>query len=410
MINYSGMPVFSYRALDKKGDEKKGQVEADSVSSARTHLLGREFYPIEITEKVISEKRGRKGFFQTTLPSKSLIPLFTRQLATLISAGVPAARSLESIADQSDDSRLRSLLLTILEDIKSGQTLAGAFTPFPSLFPAIYINIVKAGEESGTLDLSLSTLADFLEEQEKLLEKIKSALTYPLLMMLIATLVVIFLVTFIVPRITTIFNSLGSALPLSTKLLIAVSSFLGKSWWLLAIMIIASYYLYGKYYSTSPGRERIDELKLKIPLIGKLSNSVAMERFSSTMSTLIRSGLTMEKALLISAGTTGNAVISDKILHLRERVIEGASLAATMKQDKIFPPILIQMVSVGEESGNLDFMLKKAAQAFERDYETFLERFLSLIEPVIILVMGGLVAFIVVSVMLPLLNLSQILR
>ncbi len=404
------MPVFSYRALDKKGDEKKGQVEADSVSSARTHLLGREFYPIEITEKVISEKRGRKGFFQTTLPSKNLIPLFTRQLATLISAGVPAARSLESIADQSDDSRLRSLLLTILEDIKSGQTLAGALSPFPSLFPEIYINIVKAGEESGTLDLSLSTLADFLEEQEKLLEKIKSALTYPLLMMLIATLVVIFLVTFIVPRITTIFDSLGSALPLSTKFLIAVSSFLGKSWWLLAIMIVASYYFYRKYYSTSPGRERIDELKLKIPLIGKLSNSVAMERFSSTMSTLIRSGLTMEKALLISAGTTGNAVISNKILHLRERVIEGAPIAATMKQDKIFPPILIQMVSVGEESGNLDFMLKKAAQAFERDYETFLERFLSLIEPVIILVMGGLVAFIVVSVMLPLLNLSQILR
>lgn len=404
------MPVFSYRALDRKGVERKGQIEADSVSSARTLLLGREYYPIDISEKIIAEKRGKKGFFQTTLPSKNQIPLFTRQLATLISAGVPAARSLESIAEQSDDSRMRNLLFTLLEDLKAGKALAEALLPFPSLFPEIYINIVRAGEESGTLDLSLSTLADFLEEQEKLIEKIKSALTYPILMMLIATLVVVFLVTFIVPRITTIFDSLGSALPLSTKILIAVSGFLGKSWWLLAFMIVGAYVLYGKYYSSSPGKERIDGMKLKVPLIGKLSNSVAMERFSSTMSTLIRSGLTLEKALLISAGTTGNSVISDKILHVRERVVEGASLAATMKQDRIFPPILVQMVKVGEDSGNLDFMLKKASQAFERDYETFLERFLSLIEPAIILVMGGLVAFIVISVMLPLLNLSQILR
>ncbi|NIO16070.1 MAG: hypothetical protein GTN70_03585 [Deltaproteobacteria bacterium] len=404
------MPVFSYRALDKRGAEKKGQIEADSASSARTILLGRDFYPIDITEKVIGEKKGRRGFFQTTLPSKNQVTIFTRQLATLISAGVPAARSLESIADQTDDTRLRGLILTVLEDIKGGQGLAEAFSPFPSLFPDIYTNIVRAGEESGTLDLSLNTLADFLEEQEKLTEKIKSALTYPILMLLIATLVVVFLVTFIVPRITTIFDSLGTALPLSTKILISISGFLGKAWWLLALAIIGGYVLYGKYYASSPGRERIDAIKLKIPLLGKLSICVAMERFSSTMSTLIRSGLTMEKALMISAGTTGNSVIHDRIQHLRERVVEGAPLAGTMKQEPIFPPILIQMVSVGEESGNLDFMLKKAAQAFEREYENFLERFLSLIEPVIILVMGGLVAFIVISVMLPLLNLSQILR
>ncbi len=404
------MPIFSYRALDGDGGERKGQVEADTSATARTILLDRGYYPIDISEKVLEEKGGKRRLFQTNLPSKGQINLLTRQVATLVGSGVPLAVSLQSVADQSDDGKMKGLLLSLLDSIRGGQSLAEGLNTFPSLFPELYVNIVHAGEESGTLAAALESLADYLEEEEKLLGKVKNSLTYPLLMSLMATLVVIFLMTFIVPKITSIFDNLGQALPLSTRLLIALSSFLGRFWIFIFIAAGLIFYFFRKFARTKEGRLKVDSYKLRIPLFGRLHYQISMSRFSSTLSTLLSSGLTIEQALSIGAGTAGNTHIQGKVMDARERVVEGATLASSLKQENTFPSMLIQMIGVGEDSGNLGFMLKKASQAFQRDYENLLERFLSLIEPVIILVMGGIVAFIVISVMLPLLNISQIIK
>ena len=404
------MTIFSYRALDEDGGERKGQVEADTAGTARTLLLDRGYYPIDISERVLEEKGGKRRLFSTNLPSKGQVNLLTRQVATLVGSGVPLAVSLQSVADQSDDGKMKGLLHSLLESIRGGQSLAEGLTTFPSLFPDLYVSIVHAGEESGTLAAALESLADYLEEEEKLLGKVKNSLTYPLLMSLMATLVVIFLMTFIVPKITSIFDNLGQALPLSTRLLIGLSSFLGRFWIFLFIAAGVIFYFFRKFARTKEGRLKVDAYKLRIPLFGRLHYQISMSRFSSTISTLLSSGLTIEQALRIGAGTAGNSHIQEKVMHARERVVEGATLATSLKQENTFPSMLIQMIGVGEDSGNLGFMLKKASQAFQRDYENLLERFLSLIEPVIILVMGGIVAFIVISVMLPLLNISQIIK
>ncbi len=404
------MPLFAYRALDSGGSEERGQIEADTAISARTLLLDRGIYPIDIKEKVIEEKEGRSKLFQRNLPTKKQITLLTRQIATLLGSSVPLAASLQSVAEQADDGKIKGLLHTLLEHIKEGRTFAESLGDFPSLFPEMYVNIVHSGEESGALSAAIESLADHLEEEEKLMGKVKNSLTYPLLMSLMATMVVIFLMTFIVPKITSIFDSLGHALPLSTRILIGFSWFLGHFWYLILALFGIIYFLFRKYTHTPEGLMKVDTAKLRIPLFGKLHYLVSMNRLASTLSTLLASGLTIEQALNIGAGTSGNVHIRGKVKNIRDLVVEGASLASSLKQEKIFPSTLTQMVGVGEESGNLSFMLKKAASSLERDYENLLERFLSLIEPVIILLMGGVVAFIVISVMLPLLNLSQIIK
>lgn len=404
------MPLFAYRALDSGGSEERGQIEADTAISARTLLLDRGIYPIDIKEKVIEEKEGRSKLFQRNLPTKKQITLLTRQIATLLGSSVPLAASLQSVAEQADDGKIKGLLHTLLEHIKEGRTFAESLGDFPSLFPEMYVNIVHSGEESGALSAAIESLADHLEEEEKLMGKVKNSLTYPLLMSLMATMVVIFLMTFIVPKITSIFDSLGHALPLSTRILIGFSWFLGHFWYLILALFGIIFFLFRKYTHTPEGLMKVDTAKLRIPLFGKLHYLVSMNRLASTLSTLLASGLTIEQALNIGAGTSGNVHIRGKVKNIRDLVVEGASLASSLKQEKIFPSTLTQMVGVGEESGNLSFMLKKAASSLERDYENLLERFLSLIEPVIILLMGGVVAFIVISVMLPLLNLSQIIK
>jgi general secretion pathway protein F len=280
----------------------------------------------------------------------------------------------------------------------------------PGTFPDLYAAMVRAGEESGTLALSLSRLADHLEEQARTKGRIRSALTYPLLMAVVASLVVIFLLTFVVPKIVGIFAHLGKALPLPTRILIAVTDVLAAGWWALLLAAGAATLLARRYLATEAGKVARDTWLLRMPLTGRLAYLSALSRFARTLSTLVSGGITVDRALRIVAPVVGNAVIAGRVAASADRVVEGSTLSDALRPHPEIPPALVQMVAVGEESGTLGEMLSRAADAMDEETNARLTRLLSLLEPLIILAMGGVVAFIVVSILLPLLDISQIVR
>jgi general secretion pathway protein F len=309
-----------------------------------------------------------------------------------------------------DDPESRGILLGIQDSVREGASLARAIETRSGTFPDLYAAMVRAGEESGTLALSLSRLADHLEGQARTKGRIRSALTYPLLMILVASLVVIFLLTFVVPKIVGIFAHLGKALPLPTRILIAVTDALSAGWWVLLLATAAATLLLRKHLATERGKRSRDALLLQLPLTGRLAFLDAMSRFSRTLSTLVSGGITVDRALRIVAPVVGNAVIAEQVAAAADRVLEGTTLANALRPHPEIPPSLVQMIAVGEESGTLGEMLSRAADAMDEEMNARLGRLLSLLEPLIILVMGGVVAFIVISILLPLLDISQIVR
>jgi general secretion pathway protein F len=277
-------------------------------------------------------------------------------------------------------------------------------------FPELYASMVRAGEESGTLPLSLARLADHLEKQARTRNRVRSALTYPLLMAVVASLVVVFLLTFVVPKIVGIFSHLGKAFPLPTRILIAITDFLSAGWWALLLAAGAAMILLRRHFHTERGRRSRDAAFLRMPLLGRLAHLSALSRFARTLSTLVSGGIPVDRALRIVAPVVENVVISEKIAATADRVVEGATLSEALRVHPEIPSTLIQMVAVGEDSGTLGDMLARGADAMDEEIEARLSRLLSLLEPLIILVMGAVVAFIVISVLLPLLDISNIVR
>ena len=399
--------MYRYKGISKTGQEKKGTVEAETPAQARKKLHTDGIFP-----EILSEDAGERS--GVSLPSllgrQEFLPLFTRQLATLSGAGVPLAGALKSVAPQVDDPKSRKVLEDIQEAVNGGATFARAVEAQGEAFPELYASMVRAGEESGTLPLALSRLADHLEKQAKTKNRVRSALTYPVLMAVVASLVVIFLLTFVVPKIVGVFANLGKALPLPTRILIGITDFLSAAWWALLLAAAAAALLIRRYLATEPGRRRRDALLLRLPLLGRLSHLSALSRFARTLSTLVSGGIPMDRALRIVAPVIGNIIISEKISSTANRVVEGATLTDALRAHPEIPISLIQMVSVGEDSGTLGDMLARGADAMDEEIEARLSRLLTLLEPLIILVMGLVVAFIVVSVLLPLLDISNIVH
>jgi general secretion pathway protein F len=318
--------------------------------------------------------------------------------------------ALQSLSAQVDDPESRRVLVDLQENIRSGMSLARAVEAQPEMFPELYASMVRAGEESGTLPLSLSRLADHLEDQARTINRVRSALTYPLLMASVAGLVVVFLLSFVVPKIVGVFTNLGQALPLPTRVLIAVSNLFAAGWWvlllLLGILVVAG----RRYLATDRGKWARDALLLRLPILGRIVHMAALSRFARTLSTMVAGGIPIDRALRIVAPVVGNAVIAKRIEAAAARVVEGTSLSEALRQHAEIPPTLIQMVAVGEESGKLDYLLEKMGEAIDGEVEARLSRALSLMEPVIILLMGTIVAYIVISILLPLLEISTIVR
>ena len=401
------MPTYRYKGISRAGAETRGALEADTPSQARRKLHAEGVFPMSLSEGAA----GRKGsLLPSLLGRQEFLPLLTRQLATLAGAGVPLVSAIQSVASQVDNPESRGVLLEVLEAVRGGSTLARALETHPGTFPDLYASMIRAGEESGTLPLSLSRLADHLEGQARTRGRVRSALTYPLLMAVVAGLVVVFLLTFVVPKIVGIFAHLGRALPWPTRLLIAVTDVLAAGWWALLLAAGGASLLMRRHLATERGRKALDAFLLRAPLTGRISFLSALSRFSRTLSTLVTGGIPVDRALRIVAPIVGNTVIAERIAASADRVVEGATLSDALRPHPEIPPALVQMVAVGEESGALGEMLSRAADAMDEETNARLARLLSLLEPLIILAMGGVVAFIVVSILLPLLDISQIVR
>ena len=409
------MPVYEYIALDVGGRRRKGIIDAGSIASARQKLRETDVFPVELSEaseRKREETVARGGavhlFRRVGLQE---LALMTRQLATLIGAGLPLVPCLSALVNQTRNPLLKTTLAQIREDVNEGNSLTQAMSRFPKVFPPFYINMVRAGEASGTISLVLDRLADFQESQQAMKTKIRSALAYPIFMFFIGSSVLFFLVTFVVPNITNIFSEMHQTLPGITLFLIVVSDIMKSLWWIFLLIllagIVAARYAISK---TEQGRYFWDRLKLNAPLFGGLNRKIAVARFSRTLGTLLQSSVPLLSALEISRNVVDNRVIADEIRRAAKDVEEGQSLSAPLSRNGLFPPIAIEMISVGEQSGNMEAMLFRVAEAYEKEAEANVLLVTSLLEPLMILVMGAVVGFIVVSILLPIFEMNQLIR
>jgi len=408
------LPIFEYEALNSTGQSVQGIIDAESARTARTKLRGRGFYPTQIREEAIAavERAASPNIFSFLfgrIKAKDLA-LASRQLATLMEAGIPLTSSLSALIEQLGHPLLRKIFTQIRERVREGSSFADALFLHPQVFSPLFIGMVRAGEVSGTLALTLARWADFSEHQIALRQRIGAAMTYPIFMFIIGLGVLIFLMTFVVPTVTKIFSEVGQSLPLPTVILISVSGFLNRFWWaLLGGFAVLAFWL-KRYLRSESGALAWDRLKLKLPLAGDIHRQLAISRWSRTLGTLLHGGLPLLQALEISQGVVENRLLTKALSQAREKIREGEELAFTLKQSTLFPSLVLEMVSVGEKSGELGKMLEKVAVILENEVEAALRSRMSLLEPVMILIMGMGVGFIALSVLLPILEMSQIVR
>jgi general secretion pathway protein F len=400
------MGVFVYKGFSSGNKSVKGFIDADSLKTAKNKLRKSGIFPTEISEeaeKVEGEKRKRLEII-----SKSDVSLMTRQFATLINAGLPMVDSLSALIEQLDNIKLKKVVTSVRESVNEGKSLADALSAHSNIFSNIYINMVKAGEASGALDVVLLRLADFQESQVKLVRKIQAIFAYPVLMLFVGTGVLAFLLTYVIPKVTKIFENYKKELPIPTKILINISDFLAGNWPFIVVFILFGIYFARKYLKTAPGKLKFDSFSLKIPVFGKLIKKIIIARFSRTLSTLLKSGIPLLTSMGIVKNIVNNVIIENAITDASDSVREGEGIAVTLRNTGMFPPLVTRMIAVGEKTGELEGMLEKVADTYEAEVEALVLGLTSVIEPIMIIVMGGIVAFIVISILLPIFELNQV--
>lgn len=408
------MPVYEYTALDGAGKNVHGIIDADSAVAARKKLRGSGIFPVQVKmtssrpKDVPSSSVTISSIFQRVKAAE--LSATTRQLSILLGAGVTLVASLDAMIAQITNPLLKKIMAQVKESVNEGKSLAFSLSQHPKLFSQIYINMVRAGEASGSLDVVLDRLAEFSEHQDALRGRFKAALAYPVFMFFIGSIILFFLVTFIVPNITKIFSDMHQTLPLPSLVLIGVSNFLKSFWWLVLLVLGGCAILIKKLIKTPRGNHIWDEIKLRTPVIGAIYMKMAMARFGRTLGSLLQSGVPPLPALQIVRNIVNNTLIAEVIDKAMEEIEAGASLATSLAQSRWFPPIVIQMISVGEQSGELENMLDKVADVYERETESKIMAMTSMLEPVMILVMGVVVGFIVISILLPIFEMNQMIR
>lgn len=407
------MPIYEYSGLDKGGKNSKGTVDADSIRAARQKLRSQGVFPTDIKEALERSKtttKDIKSFFQSDRVGLKDLAIATRQLSTLVGAGLPLVEALQALSEQVESVVLKRIIINVRENIQEGSSLAKALAAFPKAFPRLYINMVKAGEASGTLDVVLENLADYLEAQNELRRKITSSLFYPALMLFFCTAIVVVLLTWVVPTIVEIFIKQGAVLPFPTRVMLAISNCLTNYWYLIilvgAILVLSTRI----YYSKDSGRSRIHRILLKLPLYGALTVKIATARVARTLGTLLTNGVGLLEALDISKNIVSNLHLAAALDSSREGVQQGRSLAKELKSTQEFPPMLVHMVAAGESSGRLESMLVKAGKAYENEVNATLSGLTSLIEPIMMIILGGIVLSIVMSILLPMIDLVTIIQ
>ncbi|OGW58325.1 MAG: type II secretion system protein GspF [Nitrospirae bacterium RIFCSPHIGHO2_02_FULL_42_12] len=406
------MPVFEYRGLTAEGKDTRGFIDAENLQSAKTKLKKSGVFPVSISEETKKKAEGEPSAVRSILRrvKKTEISIFTRQLTTLLTAGLPLMEALSATIDHIDDPVLKRTITRIREDVREGRSLADAMKAHPRAFSGLYTNMIQAGETSGALDVVLARLADFQESQVKLRNKIWATMTYPVMMLFIGLGVMVFLFTFVIPQVTRVFEDLGQALPLPTLVLISISNFFRFYWWVIIGVILILTFALAKYIKTPKGKVVYDRLILKAPLFGKIIKLIAISRFSRTLSTLLASGVPLIASMDIVKAVVNNSVLSKVLEDTKDRVREGEALSEPLKRSGMFPSMVIQMITVGERSGELERMLSKVSDAYDNEVDTTVAGLTSLLEPVMILVMGVIVLFVVLSILLPIFEMSQVVR
>jgi len=408
------MPVYEYKALTSKGKTTSGIIDAESPLVARQKIRASKSFPVSITEvhDTPAKKEARSfsiaRYIQRVRPSE--VSTMTRQLATLVGAGFPLVSAIGILIPQTRSKALKRQLSKIKNYIIEGNSFARSLSLYPKTFSELYVNMVHAGETSGTLEIVLERLADITEKQQALKNRIRAALTYPILMTLIGTLILFLLLTFVVPNITSIFTDMNQTLPTPTLLLIKTSNFFKNYWWLILTAAAAVLIVFRSITKTLKGRLFMDKTMLVLPGVNVLLTKLAVARFARTLGSLLENGVSMLTALDIVKNIVGNELIANVIEGAAKEVGKGQPLGAALAESKMLPDISIQMIQVGEQSGHLEVMLHKIADVFEGEVETSIMSMTSLIEPLMILIMGVVVGFIVLSICLPIFEMNQLIK
>jgi type IV pilus assembly protein PilC len=403
------MPYFNYTIRDANGQTRSGKVEAPNAEELRKRLQAEGLQVLEVTEDRKAPRVPAGGYGRVKL---SDLAIFARQFSTMLDAGVSLIRCLDVLQAQTNNARLRKILMDLSARVESGESLSRSMARHPKAFSQLIIGLIRAGEVGGVLEESLQRIAGFLEKDVELRRKIRSALTYPVIVLLAAIGIVIFLVSWLVPQFAQLFKELGiKELPAPTQFLVDLSALFTQRWYVVIIAVVAILIAYKLFVSTRVGRRVADRVKLRVPVFGPLHHKIVMARFSRTMGTLLASGVPILQAMETVAGVVGNSVVSDAVIESRARIREGEKIADPLQRSKMFPPMVVHMVSVGEESGSLDHMLNKIADFYENEVEMTIASLTAAIEPVMIVLLGFIVGFIVISMFLPMIevisNLSQ---
>src|SRR5687768_2503951 len=399
--------TFQYKVRDRAGNVTTGSLIADSESLVLARLREQGYTPLDV-------QRKKRGIGQIEFGGKKVklkqVAIFSRQFATMVNSGLPILRALAILAEQTENKELARVLNEARLDVEQGSSLSGAMGKHDHVFNNLYVSMVKAGETGGSLDSTLLALAEMIEREVRLRGKIKSAMTYPVAVVALVILIMSAMLLFVVPQFESIFSQLGGTLPLPTRGLMWMSDKFKSFWYVVLAGAIGGRFLFRRYKKTEKGRETVDTLKLRAPVFGSLFHKTALSRFSSTLAMLMKSGVPILQALEIVSDTVNNKVIGKAITEVQLSVRDGESIAKPLTKYPVFPPMVVQMISVGEETGQVDTMLEKIAQFYDQEVEAAVDSLTSLIEPILIAVIGGCVGAAVVALYMPMFNIIKLIQ
>ncbi|HEX7337660.1 MAG TPA: type II secretion system F family protein [Gemmatimonadales bacterium] len=400
------MPMFEYTARAPSGQIQKGQLDVPSKDEVSAYLRKNRLILVNVRE---APKQISFSFGGQRIRTRDIV-IFTRQFATMINAGLPLVQSLNILAQQTENKALRDVTRAVVYDVESGHTLADAFSKHPKAFTDLYVNMVAAGEAGGILDTILLRLATFLEKNDALVRKVKGAMVYPGVIISVAIIAIAVLLVFVIPTFENMFASAGMELPLPTRIVIGMSNGLINYWWMAILAIGGLIFAIRQYYSTSNGRRQIDGMLLRAPVLGDLLRKSAVSRFTRTLGTLVSSGVSILDGLEITAKTAGNSVIHDAVMESRQSIAGGETIAAPLEKSKVFPPMVISMIAVGEQTGGMDEMLSKIADFYDEEVDVAVSALLSLMEPAMIVVLGVIVGGMVIAMYLPIFDMMNAIQ
>ena len=400
------MATFAYSARPATGgDIQSGEIELPTKDDVLAYLHKQKMIPVSVREKT----KQLSFQFGTGVSTRDIV-IFTRQFATMINSGLPLVQSLDILAEQTENVSLRKVIQEVLYDVESGHTLADAMGKHPKVYTELFTNMVAAGEAGGILDTILLRLATFLEKNDALIRKIKGAMVYPIVIFSVAGAAICILLIFVIPTFQTMFASAGIPLPLPTRIVIGMSQFLQGFWWLVIVMIVAAIFALRATAANPHGRLMLDRLMLNLPILGDMQRKAAVARFTRTLGTLVSSGVSILEGLEITAKTAGNRVIHDAVMGSRASIAGGETISGPLRESGVFPPMVVQMINVGEQTGGLDEMLTKIADFYDEEVDQAVEVLLKALEPIMIVVLGVVVGGMIVAMYLPIFDMINAVK